>query len=135
VDITDYNANGLQPEEAADKIRRLEDKLYEMSTYINELKNKLTSYRLRGNPHLRPRPNCNILADLEETSNGQEQGAIEAGLNDSPIKKDQIKTDACFNNEEHTQPQVEQKSANCKRNPEANSTEANCASSQLQSSV
>jgi regulator of replication initiation timing len=74
VDISDYNANGLQPTEAADKIRRLEDKLDEKLTAIIKLKSKLTSYRLRENPHLRLRPKRKILADLEENSTAEEQG-------------------------------------------------------------
>jgi hypothetical protein len=47
---------------------------------------------------------------------------------------DQIKTEACFNNQEHPQPQVEQKSVHSKRTLEANRTDTTCASSQLQSS-
>ena len=135
VDITGYNDNCLQCAEAADKIHKLEDKLDEKLTYIIKLKNKLTCYRLRENPQLRLRPNYNILADLEENSSAGVQGAIEAGLNDAPIKKDQIKTEACFNNQEHLKPHVEEKSANSKRTPQANSIEANCASSELQSSA
>jgi chromosome segregation ATPase len=91
VNISDYNANSLQPAEAADKIRKLEDQLHEKRKYITKLRNKITSYRLQREPDLWP--NYNYLADLEEYPKAQEQEAIEVGLNDAPITKDQIKTD------------------------------------------
>jgi chromosome segregation ATPase len=91
VNIPYYNANSLQPAEAADKIRKLEEQLDEKRKYITKLKNKLTSYRLRREPDLWP--NYNYLADLEEYPKAQEQATIEVGLNDAPITKDQIKTD------------------------------------------
>jgi uncharacterized coiled-coil protein SlyX len=63
---TDASVNiPVQPAEAADKIRELEDKIYENVTHIIRLKNKLTTCRLKRYPHLRLRPNCNILADIE----------------------------------------------------------------------
>jgi hypothetical protein len=133
LNIPDYNANIVRPPEAADKIRGLEDQLDEKTKYIIKLKNKLTSYRLRKEPHLWP--NYNYLADLEEYSNAEVQGAIEVGMNDTPITNDQIRTEACFNSQEYPQRQVEQKSVHSKRTPKANSTETTCGSSQLQSCV
>jgi hypothetical protein len=87
VNVPDYHANSLEREEAADKISKLEDQLDEKRKYITKLKNKLTSYRLQKEPDLRP--NYNILADLEENSNAQEQGAVEVGPNVAPITKDE----------------------------------------------
>jgi uncharacterized coiled-coil protein SlyX len=133
LNIPDYNANSLRPTEAANKIRELEDQLDEKRKYITKLRNKLTSYRLRKEPNLWP--NYNYLADLEEYSSAQVQGAIEVGLNDDPITKDQIRTEACFNSQDYPQLQAEQKSVHSKRTPKANSTETTCASSQLQTCI
>ena len=62
----DASANiTIHPAEAAKKIRELEENIYEKTTYIIRLKNKLTTCRLKRDPNLRLRPNCNILADIE----------------------------------------------------------------------
>jgi hypothetical protein len=74
------------------------------------------------------RAKYNILSDLEEKSNAQGQEAIQVGLNDTLVIKEQIKAEAGFNNQGHPQLQVEQKSVHSKRTPEVNITESSCAS-------
>jgi hypothetical protein len=131
VNIPDYNINSSQPADAADKINRLEDQLYEKRKYVTKLKNKITRYRLQREKDKRAKDNT--LSELEEKSNAQDQGTIKVGLNGAPILTDQIKTEAGFNNQEHPQSQAEQESVHSKLTLEVTSTETTCASSQLQS--
>ena len=51
---------------AADTIHKLENKLYQNTTYIIRLKNKLTRYRLQRRPYSRMRPNYNNYVKHED---------------------------------------------------------------------
>jgi hypothetical protein len=47
--------HSIQPTEAAEEIRSLEDELWNKRKYVTELKNKLTCQRLRRNEDMRER--------------------------------------------------------------------------------
>jgi hypothetical protein len=149
--------HSLQLREAADKIRKLEDELWNKRKYVTELKNKLTRERLRTRDDMRAKDNT---SNLEKNSNAQGQGTVDNGLKDAPIIEDQIKEDAgihnqgtkhcafyppfqgqilkpetSLNNQEHRQLQLETESLDPKCTPHVHGTETSCASNQLQSSV
>jgi hypothetical protein len=96
--IPDYNANSLKLAEASDKIRKLEDALYEKRKCVTKLRNKITSYNLRKKINTRAKENT--LPDSKEKSNAQGQTETEVGLNDAPITNDQIQADMGFSNQD-----------------------------------
>jgi hypothetical protein len=96
--IPDYNANSLKLAEASDKIRKLEDALYEKRKCVTKLRNKITRYNLRKTINTRAKENT--LPDSKEKSNAQGQAETEVGLNDALITNDQIEADTGFSNQD-----------------------------------
>jgi hypothetical protein len=145
LNISDSSTISSKLAQAAVKICKLEDLLYEKRKFVTKLKNKMTHYRLRKERKSR--------ANLKEKSNARGQRETEVGLNDAPITNHQIEVHPGFNNQdmkqcvlqallktktdwtnqEHPQLQNEQESMDSNCTAEANSTENTGASKQIKS--
>jgi hypothetical protein len=157
-DIPDNNIDSIKLAEAADKIRKLEDALYEKRKCVTKLRNKITHYNLRKERHTRAKENT--LPDLKEKSNAQGQAETGGGLNDAHITNAQIEADTGFNtqdteqcvlhalladqmlnteadlnNQKHPQLQDEQQSMDSNCIAQANKTENTGTSTQVKSPV
>jgi serine/threonine protein kinase len=78
VNMLELHNASLQPAEAADELRKLEDKLWEKEKCITKLRKQLHYQRLQAKEDIQAKEK--IISDLENKLNAQRKQAIEAGL-------------------------------------------------------